>query len=174
MPKREAPIRSPAGRTRVSLAHRSGGLPAGDPQAGFVLLEAVAALAITLLLLAFVLPLVAPGTTPPRLLALVSSSVSLLREARTAAIAGGKPVAARFDSAQRRLWSGGIAVGIPADVAFSLTAGGNCPGRDGATEIQFRPDGSNCGGVLRFVKGHRTIRARVDWADGHVDVVEGG
>ena len=139
-----------------------------------MLVEALAALAITLLLLAFAFPFVAPGTTPPRLLALVSSSVSLLREARTAAIAGGKPVAARFDSAQRRLWSGRIVVGIPADVAFSLTAGGNCPGRDGAAEIQFRPDGSNCGGILRFVKGRRTIRARVDWADGHVDVVEGG
>ncbi len=145
-----------------------------DRRAGFVLVEALATLAITLLLLAFAFPFIAPGTTPPRLLALVSSSVSLLREARTAAIAGGKPVVARFDAAQRRLSTGGLTVGIPSDVAFSLTAGGNCPGRDSGTEIQFRPDGSNCGGILRFVKGRRTIRARVDWADGNIDVVEGG
>jgi general secretion pathway protein H len=146
----------------------------GGPQAGYVLIEAVAALAITLLLLSFALPLVAPGTTPPRLLALVASSVSLLRDARTAAIAGSQPVAARFDVARRRLSSGANVLGIPADVAFTFVAGGNCRVGDGNAEILFRPDGSSCGAVLRFTKGSRVLRARVNWADGRVDVVEGG
>ncbi len=150
------------------------GREAGGPEAGYVLIEAVAALAITLLLLGFAFPLVAPGTTPPRLLALVSSSVSLLRDARTAAIAGSRPVAARFDVARRTLSAGPNAVGIPADVAFAFVAGGNCPSGDGRAEILFRPDGSNCGGVLRFAKGARVLRARVNWVDGQVDVVEGG
>lgn len=146
----------------------------GDPRAGYVLIEAVAALAITLLLISFSYPLVAGGTTPPRLLALVSSSVSLLREARTAALAGGRPVAARFDAASRRLSSTASAVAVPADVALSVTSGGNCRLGEGESAILFRPDGTSCGAVLRFSKGARVIRARVNWADGHVDVVEGG
>ncbi len=154
--------------------HEAGGPGSGGPQAGYVLIEAVAALAITLLLLSFSLPLVAPGTTPPRMLALVASSVSLLRDARTAAIAGSRPVAARFDVARRRLSSGPNVLGIPGDVAFAFVAGGNCPAGNGDAEILFRPDGSNCGAVLRFTMGPRGLRARVNWADGRVDVVEGG
>lgn len=173
------PIRSPAGEASAGgrpCGGRRWGEPrhAESPQAGYVLIEAIAALAITLLLLGFAFPLVAPGTTPPRLLALVASSVSLLRDARTAAIAGSRPVAARFDIARRRLSSGPNAVAIPADVAFALVAGGNCPSGGGTAEILFRPDGSSCGAVLRFTKGVRVLRARVNWADGRVDVVEGG
>ncbi len=158
-----ARTRSPAieGRTR-------------DPRAGYVLIEAVAALAITILILSFAYPLVAGGTTPPRLLALVSSAASLLREARTAAAASGRPVAARFDAGARRLSAGAATVAIPADVAFTLTSGGNCRTGGGGAAVLFRPDGSGCGAVLRFAKGARVLRARVDWADGHVDIVEGG
>ena len=147
---------------------------ATDARAGYVLIEAVAALAIAILLMAFVYPVVAGGTTPPRLLALVSSSASLLRDARTAAIAGGKPVFARFDAGRRRLVARNAAVAIPGDVGFSLTAGGNCRTGEGGAAVLFRPDGSGCGAVLRFAKGPQVLRARVNWADGHVDIVQGG
>ncbi|MGI3899969.1 MAG: hypothetical protein ACRYGP_32075 [Janthinobacterium lividum] len=153
------------GETARSIANREG---------GYVLIEAVAALAISILLLSFAYPLIAGGTTPSRLLALASSSASLLRDARTAAIMGGRPVAARFDEAHRRLTAGSGAVVIPADVAFSLTSGGNCQSGSGGAAVLFRSDGSGCGAVLRFAKGARVLRARVNWADGHVDIVEGG
>ena len=65
---------------------------------GVSTLEALAALAITILLLSFAYPMVAGGTTPSRLLALVGASASLLRDARTTAMASGKPVVARFDA----------------------------------------------------------------------------
>ncbi len=110
-----------------------------------MLIEAVAALAIAILLMAFAYPLVAGGTTPPRLLALAASSAALLRDARTAAVAGGRPVAARFDAARRRLVARDAAVAIPADVDFSLTAGGNCRTGEGGAAVLFRPDGSGCG-----------------------------
>ena len=142
--------------------------------AGYVLIEAVAALAIAVLLLSFAYPLVAGGTTPPRMLALASSAASLLRDARTAAMVGGKPVAARFDAAGRRLTAGTAALRIPADVSFSLTSGGNCRAGGGGAAVLFRPDGSGCGGVLRFARGGRVLRARINWAAGHVDIVEGG
>lgn len=158
-------------RTRSPATDR--GLRHGG-ESGYVLIEALAALAITILLLSFAYPLVAGGTTPPRLLALVSSSVSLLRDARTAAMASGKPVAARFDAGRRRLTARDAAVAIPGDVAFSLTAGGNCRTGEGGAAVLFRPDGSGCGAVLRFAKGPQVLRARVNWADGHVDILQGG
>ena len=139
-----------------------------------MLIEVVATIAITLLLINFAFPIVASGTTPARLLALVSSAASVLREARTAAIVGGRPVAAHFDAGRRRLQAGRNALTIPADVDFSLVAGGNCPADPGSVDILFRADGTNCGGLLRFRKDRRVLRARVNWADGHIDVAEGG
>ncbi len=139
-----------------------------------MLIEVVAALAITMLIVGFAFPSAPLTTTPSRLLALVSSSVSVLREARTAAIAGGSPVGARYDAAGRTLRAGRNAVTIPADVGFDLVAGGNCPAGEGAAEILFRADGTNCGGSLRFSRGGRIIRARVNWVDGHIDVLDGG
>lgn len=138
-----------------------------------MLIEALAALAITVLLLSFAYPVIAGGTTPPRMLALASSAVSLLRDTRTAAMASGAPVAARFDAGRRQLVARGSAVTIPRDVAFSLTAGGNCRTGEGGGAVLFRPDGSGCGAVLRFSKGKQVLRARVNWADGHVDLVQG-
>jgi general secretion pathway protein H len=158
---REAPIRSPVGEPND--IHDSGS------EAGYMLIEVVAALVLTTLLIAFIFPMTPFGTTPSRLLALVSSSASLLREARTAAVAGNTPVAARFDVARRRLQAGSDVVAVPADVDFSLTTGAACR----KAEILFRPDGTNCGGLLRFGKGGRILRARVNWADGRIDVVEG-
>lgn len=139
-----------------------------------MLIEVVAALAITLLILGFAFPFAPLGTTPSRLLALVSASVSVLREARTAAIAGSQPVSATFDARQRILRSGRNSVAIPADVDFDLETGGNCSARDGVAEIMFRPDGTNCGGFLRFARAGRVLRANVNWLDGHVEVVDGG
>lgn len=139
-----------------------------------MLIEVVATLAITILLIGFVFPMVPFSTTPSRLLALVSSSASLLREARTAAQSSSKPVGASFDPTRRRLQAGPNVVTIPGDVDFSLTAGGTCPVVARRAAIVFRPDGTNCGGLLRFSKGGRVLRARVNWVDGRIDVVEGG
>lgn len=139
-----------------------------------MLIEVTAALVILTLLLRFAFPTVAAGTTPPRLLALVSASASLLRDTRTSASATGETMAARYDAARRRLWSRDGAIAIPSDVAFSIETGGRCPAGDGRAAILFRSDGSNCGAVLRFSRGLRTLRVRVNWADGHVDMVDGG
>ena len=162
----EGPIRSRAG----DAGHRA----ASDPRAGYVLIEAVATLVILTLLMRFAFPSVGIGTTPPRFIALVSASAALLRDARTEAVRRDRPVAVRYDSASRRLGAGAATIAMPPDVAVGFTAGGNCPDRDGAAEIVFRPDGSNCGGILRFSRGARNVRARVNWADGRVDILEGG
>ena len=148
--------------------------PPDDPRAGYVLVEVVAALAVTLMLVFFAYPRVGGGTTPSRFLALVADAASLLRDARTTALGGKAPVAATFDAARRRLRAGAESVDLPPDVGFEFVAGGNCP-KDGARSgIVFRVDGTNCGGVLRFARQDRVVRIRVNWADGHVDVAQGG
>lgn len=168
----EVPIRSPVGNSRVrGEAARHATV---EPRAGYVLIEVVAALAITMLIMAFAFPFAPLSTTPSRLLALVSSSVSVLRDARTAAVAQGRIVGAHYDAVQRTLRSGGNAVTIPADVGFDLLVGGNCPAGERAAEVLFRPDGTNCGGSLRFSRSGRVIRVRVNWVDGHIDVLNGG
>jgi general secretion pathway protein H len=162
---REAPIKSRVGERKRSVYCRS--------QAGYMLIEVVATLTITMLLIALIFPMVPLGTTPSRMLALASSSASLLRDARTASLAGHTEVSVRFDGVRRTLQAGSNVVGIPADVDFSLTAGGACRASGHSAEIVFRPDGTNCGGILRFSKDGRMFRARVNWVDGYIDVAEG-
>lgn len=139
-----------------------------------MLLELAVALAVMSLGLALLLPLVPARTTPTRLLALVTTAAALLRDARSAALLEARPVGAVFDANRRQLSAGGATLAIPQDVELSVVAGGNCPAGDARSAILFRPDGTNCGGALRFVQGARTLRARVDWASGRIDVVEGG
>ena len=130
---------------------------------------------IVTLLIGLVLPnLPLRTTTPSRMLALVSSSASLLRDARTQAVASNQPVGARFDVARRRFQAGGGVLVIPEDVGFSFRVGRGCSNSDRPTDLLFWPDGTNCGGVLRFTKSGRVLRTRVNALDGHVDIVEGG
>lgn len=156
---------SPAGRTAAP------GL--GDPRAGYFLIDLLAALALAGLLILFVFPLQPQATTPGRMRALAIETVTLLRDARTAAARSGRPVGVTFDLDARTLRAGERVIGIPLDVDFALTAGGNCPTSDTRAGIVFRADGTNCGGLLRFTRAGRTWRAEVNWVDGHVDVSEG-
>ena len=168
--------RSRAGDRTVPLGGSADGAEAVrrcGPRSGYVLIEVAAALAITAMLMAVTLPVAGNGTTPARLIGLTTASVSLLREARIAALSRNVPVAATFDSARRMLRVGSQTLAIPTDVDFTLTAGGNCPTHGSRAQLLFRPDGTNCGGVLRFAKGRRIFRARVNWVDGRIDVAEG-
>lgn len=139
-----------------------------------MLIEVVATLVIVTLLFGLVLPsLPLRTTTPSRMLALVSTSASLLRDARTQAISSNRPVGARFDVGRRRFLAGASVLVIPEDVGFSFRVGRDCRG-DRTADLLFWPDGTNCGGVLRFSKSGRVLRTRVNALDGHIDVVEGG
>ena len=147
---------------------------AADRRAGYLLIELAVALAATALVLGLLFPNLPNRTTPTRLIGLVTASAALLRDARSAAIEHDAPIAATFDAVERILRVGNDRVEMPSDVDVTLEAGGNCPARDGRAAILFRPDGTNCGGVLRFASGGRVIRTRVNWVDGRIDVVEGG
>lgn len=152
---------------------RSGAGRRRDPRAGFVLIDLVVAAAIMVLLIALVLPQLAFYTTSTRMHLLLANTASLLRDARTAAIAGNANVTASFDASRRLIWSGRAFVHVPADVSVSVTSGGDCRSDGDVTEITFRHDGTNCGGVFRFARGHDVYRLRVNWATGYVDVLKG-
>ncbi len=143
-------------------------------RAGYVLIEVAAALAVAGMVTGLALSNVGHGTTPGGLVALTSASVALLRDARTSSGARNVPVAATFDPRRRKLSAGPQVLLIPADVELTIVAGGNCPIEGPRSQILFRPDGTNCGGILRFAKGRLVYRTRVNWVDGQIDVVEGG
>ena len=165
----------PDEQTRLALDPGAVLLGGSACPVGPVLIEAVATLVVVALLVGLVLPnLPVRATTPSRMLALVSTSASLLRDARTQAIASNRPVGARFDVARRRFQGGAGVLVIPDDIGFSFRIGRDCRNTERSADLLFWPDGTNCGGVLRFSKSGRVLRTRVNALDGHVDVVEGG
>lgn len=146
---------------------------AADPRAGYVLLELVAALVLISLLMTMVFPAVPQGTTPVRLRALLASTAILLRDTRTAAIARNTEAHAQFDRRERTIRAGLHRIVLPADVTVSVLAGGRCGVRGDVTDIVFRPDGTNCGSVFRFIAGARAYRIRLNWLTGYVEILEG-
>jgi general secretion pathway protein H len=159
------PPTSPAGNDRAVVADRA---------AGYLLIEVVAALALAGLIMVLAFPNLPQGTTPVRFRALLANTAALLRDARTAAIAHAADTAATFDRRSRTLRTGEHRVAIPADVDLALTAGGRCGASRDAVDIVFRADGTSCGGILRFARGGQAFRVRVNWATGHVEIVDGG
>lgn len=155
----------------MRLKSRAGRL--SDPRAGYVLIELIATLALTGLLFALVLPNLAATTTRTRLHMLLASTVAGLRDARTAAIARDTDVAVIFDAYRRSIELGSERVPVPSDVAFSITTGGSCALREGRIAIVFRGDGTNCGGVLRFVRDGEIYEIRINWATGTINIVRG-
>lgn len=152
---------------------QSGAGSFGGSRAGFVLLDLVVTAAITCLLLGLVLPGLTSGTTPARMHVLLANVASMLRDARTSAIAENRDVAFSFDSTRGRFSSGRAFVFLPADVGASMLSGGGCNSGGDVAEVIFHPDGTGCGGVLRFASDAGVYRIRVNWATGYVEIIRG-
>lgn len=137
------------------------------------MIDLVVTAAIAVLLIGLILPHLAFYTTPSRMHLLLANTASLLRDARTAAIAQNVDVTASFDSSKRLIWSGREFVPLPADVSLSVTSGGECVSDGDVAEVTFHHDGTNCGGVFHFERGGDAYSLRVNWATGHVDYHKG-
>ncbi len=161
------------GNSKAPTRSRAGSAGRAGAQAGYVLVEVLATLVITLMLLAFAFPGVPAGTTPTRLKALFAATVALLRDARSDAISAGASASLIFDAPSRSLRLGARRLVLPADVTILIDAGGHCGADAAQTRIVFRADGTNCGGVIRLSKGPLVLRARLDWIDGRIDVPSG-
>lgn len=147
--------------------------PVGDARAGYVLIELVATLALMGLLITLAYPNIPQGTTPTRLRALLTDTANVLRQARTASIASGNDVHAVFDRRSRTIQAGANRIVVPRDVDVAVLAGARCGSRGALIDLVFRADGTNCGGVIRFVQGTRSFRVRVNWLTGYVEILQG-
>jgi general secretion pathway protein H len=140
--------------------------------AGFVLLDLVVTAAIACLVLGLILPHLPFGTTPARMHILLADTASILRDARTSAIAENRNVAFSFDSSRRLFLSGRGVVYVPTDVEVSMTSGGGCGSGGDVADVIFHPDGTSCGGILRFESQAGAYRLRVNWATGYVEAIK--
>lgn len=162
-----------AARVRPGASRSPPPRPAA-PRGGFVLMEILPALVILGLIVLVAYPALPRGTGSARMLALAVESAAILRQARTEAIASGREATAVFDARRRMLVQGGSTLTLPADVDMSILSSETCPKETDRVAILFRPDGTSCGGVVRFAKGTRAFRLRVNWATGNVAIVDGG
>jgi general secretion pathway protein H len=144
-----------------------------DAQAGFTLVE----LLVVLGLLALVYGMVAPslgraiGSSEIRIAA--RELVAALREARAAAIGGGREVRFVVDGAAGAYGAGQVRRPIPRgfDIAAEVPESRRLSARVGA--IDFYPDGASTGGqVVLAGRGGPRFAVAVDWLTGRVWPVE--
>jgi len=144
-----------------------------DNEAGFVLLEIVAAMAIAGMLFALVMPWIVQRTSTLPLEALLARTEATLRDTRSAALLANRPAAVRFEPQVRRLSGRSDSVIFPADLAVTMTTGGGCDQSGRNVTLIFQPDGSNCGAIIKFQHGRRVVRLRVNGLTGAVDIRNG-
>jgi general secretion pathway protein H len=132
-------------------------------------------MAVVGLTIAIALPYLAHRTSGSRIHILLANTSSLLRDARSAAIARHADVSVLFDGQRRLIWTDQLSVPIPPDVAVSVTTGGGCGANvDGTmSHVVFHADGTNCGSVFRFAANGAVYRLRVNWATGYVEALDG-
>lgn len=139
--------------------------PAND-QSGYVLIELVAAFAVVALVAGLCAPALPLGSRRPNVEAVGFDIVTLLREARNLSLAHPAPQSVVYDPRVRLLRGAGRGVPISPDIAFSFTSGAGCED----VLLVFRPDGTNCGAVLRLSRGTKTVKIRVNWIDDGIDM----
>ncbi len=142
------------------------------PDAGYIMIELIAALVLMGLLALIAFPVLSQSTSAPRYRALLVDTATLLRQARNTAIARGEPAYVTFDHRRILFKSGSRSVAVPRDVEVGLMTGSRCVASAESTQIVFRADGTNCGGVFRFVRGGHAARIRTNWLTGHVEILQ--
>lgn len=137
-----------------------------------MLLDVALALAVVLLVAAVIWPSLPRANNAARLSATAMEVATVLRGDRSRAARAGKPAASLLDLDRRTVTSaGGRVVKIGDGFAVDVLTTGECRQSGRRFRIEFRPDGSSCGAVVRLSAGGRAFRVRVNWLTGWVDVV---
>jgi general secretion pathway protein H len=140
---------------------------------GFTLLELLVVLVILGLTVTLAVPVFTRAMPGVEAKAAAREVASLLRAARSLAIAGNREVTVAVDldrrtvdlaGARSRTIAKGIGIGL-------YTAAEELIDR-GAGRIRFYPDGTSTGGRVRFSAGERNYDVVVDWISGHVTIDE--
>jgi general secretion pathway protein H len=162
-----------AGPSRPELtcpAKRAGETPAAPAgEAGFSLIEVVAAMLIIALLSGLAVAMM-PGTGRAQLKAVALETAALLRRERLGAVLTGRNRMVSLDGESRQfVGDGGDVVAIPRDVVVDvLGVDEQLAGRQ--TVVRFHPDGASSGAVLRLSRQGTAYEIRVNWYTGGVAV----
>jgi len=146
-------------------------MPGQSRRAGFMLIDVAMALAVVLLVAAVMWPAMPRATNSARLSATAMEIATVLRADRTSARRTGNPSATVLDLSSRTVSGGGRSLAVAPGFAFEVLTTAACRQAGNRFRIEFRPDGSSCGAVVRIAAGGRAFRVRVNWLTGWVDVV---
>ena len=154
-------------RTPTSTTDHGQGVTGAS--SGFTLVELLAVLAILALAVTFVAARSQQNFGSSRFLALVSNTVSMIRQTRAAAIAGASEKIFIIDLSKRRLQGEGSAgIDIPMDVALTVDAAKSQTNGTTASGFTFFKDGSSTGGSLHLSWRDRNVMIDVNWLTGNV------
>jgi len=133
---------------------------------GYTLIELLATFAVVALIAGLCLPVLPLTTGETYLDSLGLDIASLLRDARTLSQSKAATEVVQYNSRGNILSGAARSIQFASDVGFSFKSGAACDG----FPIIFRPDGTNCGSILRVSRGSRTVTIRVNWIDGGIEV----
>ena len=136
---------------------------------GFMLLEMMLAIVIFYLLISLSWPLLSTNNFSAQLDGYSNQITTLLRNARMLAIKNGHDVVANVDISQRRVFlDESKAINLPQDIGIEILSSDDCKMSSLYFIIIFRPDGTNCGGVIRLWRGGHFFKIKVNWLTGAI------
>ena len=139
-------------------------------EAGFTLLEMIAALALVALAVSIVMPRLSASRQSLRLRTVAVEVASNMKIARSEAMKTNTDTVFVVDTTNRSYSAAGAVAQkqIPRDIAISFesqAAESSGPSRAG---FRFRPDGTASGGSIKLQTGASTTAISVDWLTGAV------
>ncbi len=139
---------------------------------GFTLIEAVAIMAVTGLLLAVVLPALPVAVSRPQVEGLAVAVAAVLTADHQAAMRRQVDVSSVVDAAGRvvRSGAGGRTITLPDGIGVTATLARTCLGAPVRDRIVFLSDGTSCGGTLTLARAGQAVDVRVNWLTGATDI----
>jgi general secretion pathway protein H len=139
-------------------------------EAGFTLIEVLAAVVILALALGSVTLRLSRPSDRLTLDALAAETASRARAARDAAMRSGRDSILRVDLGRRIIAAeSGKPVTFPEDVTITVLAS-RADTAGGISDIRFFPDGSSTGGVIRLGGAGGQHEIRINWFTGRVRI----
>lgn len=138
---------------------------------GVVLLDVILAMAVIALGAFILLPAPRGAVGMTELQAEAIRVAATFRQGRANALRSRKPVDIAVDPERRTVTArGGSSVEVRLGIAMVWVTSDQCPVSAGRRALRYLPDGRSCGGVLTLSAGGGSMRLRVDWLTGRVDM----